>query len=97
MDEKRKIYQNFMSLNAHKAVVTDTPTVHVMFYEEGKAMSPMQPLISMSVENVLEELDKDAELVRWLLNQMTTYDCRKQKLVALIFDRQTVLSDVLRA
>lgn len=97
MDEKRKIYQNFMSLNAHKAVVTDTPTVHVMFYEEGKTMSPMQPLISMSVEDVLEELDKDAELVRWLLNQMTTYDCRKQKLVALIFDRQTVISDVLRA
>jgi succinate dehydrogenase flavin-adding protein (antitoxin of CptAB toxin-antitoxin module) len=60
-------------------------------------LSPMQPLISMSVENLLEELDKDAELVRWLLNQMTTYDCRKQKLVALIFDRQTVISDVLRA
>ena len=86
-----------MSLNAHKAAVTDTPIVHVMFYTEGKTMSPMQPLISMSVENVLEELDKDAELVRWLLHQMSTYDCRKQKIVALIFDHQTVISDVLRA
>jgi hypothetical protein len=38
MDEKRKIYENFMSIHAHKAVVTDTPTEHVMFYEEGKAM-----------------------------------------------------------
>ena len=96
MDAKRKIYENFLSLNAHKACVTDTPQVHVMFYQPDRVISPLHPLVLMSVDDVMQELDKDAELVRWLLNQMATYDCRKQRIVALIFDRRTVLSDVLR-
>jgi hypothetical protein len=97
MDEKRKIYENFMSLNAQKATTTTTPTAHVMFYEEGKTLSPFQPLISMSIENVQHELDQNSELVRQLLRQMSTYDCHRQKIVGLIFDSQTVISDVLRA
>lgn len=95
MEKQRQIYSNFMCLNAHKAACTEVPTAHVMFYKDGGVISPLQPLISMTIDDVLEELDRESELVRWLLNQMSTYDPRKQKIVALVFDRQTVLSDVL--
>lgn len=96
MDEYRKIYRNFLSLNAQKAAVTETPVAHVMFYRKGTTMSPAQPLIAMSKEDLLKELDSESELVRWLMHQMCTYDCYKQRIVALIFDSKTVLSDVLR-
>ena len=96
MDAQRQIYNNFLSLNAHKARTTSVPTAHVMFYQHGKPMTPLQPLIAMSVNDILQELDKEADLVRWLLNQLATYKCSTQRIVALIFDRQTVLSDVLR-
>ena len=95
MEEKRKIYQTFMSMNAHKATTTENPTAHVMFYKEGKSMSPTQPVIAMDKDQIQQELDQECELVRWLLHQMSTYDCRRQRIVALIFDRKTVLSDVL--
>lgn len=96
MEERRKIYRNFLALHANKAGATAVPTAHVMFHDPSKPVSPAQPLIAMSVDNVLAELDKDSELVRWLLRQLTTYDCRTQKIVALVFDRTTVLSDVFR-
>lgn len=96
MEEQRKIYSTFLALHASKASTTSSPKAHVMFYDQKTSMSPMQPLITMSMDDLLEELDKDSELVRWLLQQMSTYDCCKQKLIALVFDRQTVLSDVLR-
>jgi hypothetical protein len=93
MEEKRKIYETFLSFNAHKASVTDVPTVHAFFYHSG-TMSPAIRLITMSPDDVKEELDMGCELVRWLMHQLHTYDCHTQRIVALIFDRQTVLSDV---
>jgi hypothetical protein len=54
------------------------------------------PLLAMDREDVLEAMDSDSRLVSWLLEQMRTYDCRTQRIVALVFDKRTVLSEVLR-
>jgi hypothetical protein len=53
-------------------------------------------LVRFTKENVLSEMDKESDLVKWLLEQMCTYDCTCQRIVGLVFDKKTVLSEVLR-
>ena len=77
-----------------RARPTEEPCVHLQFHAE--AMPHDAPLLRLTRDDVLEALDPDAELVRWLLEQMRTYDCAHQRIVALVFDRRTVLSEVLR-
>lgn len=94
MEEQRKTFHTFLSLHAHKATVTNVPMAHVQFFS--KTMPHEAPLLQMSQEDIVSDLDKDSELVCWLLEQMRTYDCTHQRIVALIFDKRTVLSEVLR-
>ena len=97
MEEKRRLFSAFLALNASRTTATEEPTVHMMF-------SPHNingPLYRLTRSDVVEEctagrLDGNSELVRWLLNQLTTYDCRMQRIIALKFDEATVLSEVLR-
>lgn len=93
MEWQRRCFDTFVQLHASKASTTSSPLVHAQFHSE--TMHPDVPLLLMTKEDVLEELDVESPLVRWLLKQLTTYDCTHQKLVVLIFDPQTVLSDVL--
>lgn len=94
MERERKLFHAFLSLHAHKAAPTEEPVAHVQFHSD--ALSPADPLLAMTRDDVLEALDPASELVRWLLEQMRTYDCTRQRIVALIFDERTVLSEVLR-
>lgn len=81
-------------MHANKSTATETPTAHLQFYRG--TMDPTEPLLTLSLEDVLDALDRESELVRWLLRQMSTYDCTRERIVGLVFDRQTVLSEVLR-
>lgn len=94
MQRERTIFNTFLSMHAHKAQATEEPRAHMMFYSD--KMTPDAPLLLMDRDDVLDALDCNSELVRWLLEQMRTYDCRKQRIVGLVFDRGTVLSEVLR-
>lgn len=94
MEEQRKVYQSFLTMHAHKGGCTEEPTAHVLFYRG--SVPAAAPLVTLSRDDVADAMNKDAELVRWLLKQMSTYDCRKEKIVALVFDKDTVLSDVMR-
>lgn len=94
MEAERKIFHVFLGLHSHKACTTDEPIAHLQFHND--TLSPDAPLISFTREDVIEELDKESELVRFLLHQMTTYDCHTQRIVGLIFNKQTVLSEVMR-
>lgn len=98
MDEKRREFAKYLVSNAHKARCTLQPTAHLHFYDPiAGNPNPTIPLVAMSKEDVLScpLLNRESELVRWLLHQMTTYDCHRQKIVALAFDRDVVLSEVL--
>lgn len=95
MEERRRVYSAFMTLRSAGITCTCEPIVHLQFYDE-KHMSHMsKPLVAFSIQNVMDEFDTESELVRWLLNQMTTYEYTRQCIVALAFDKETVLSDVL--
>jgi hypothetical protein len=92
LEAERKEYEGFLARNHRKASVTEEPIVHVHF--RGTAEGS---LVQMRVDDVCAEFDAESELVRWTLEQMRTYDPRTQRIVALAFDRRTILSDVLRA
>ena len=95
MDAARREFEAFLALHAAAAPTTDEPTAHLHF----RAAGPLPAggaLVALTRDDVLDALDADAELVRWLLEQMRTYDCRRQRIVGLVFDRRTVLSEVLR-
>jgi hypothetical protein len=96
MEEKRAIYSRFLALNSHKIGASPTAVAHVRFYEAD--MNYNGAFIAMGIEDILgeERLNQQSDLVRWLLRQLSTYDCRTQKILALVFDSEIVLSDVLR-
>lgn len=94
MERERRIYEAFVTMHQRQAVPTEEPCVYLQWHRE--TMDPGAPLVRLGVADVLDALDKDAELVRHLLHQMHTYDCRTQRIVGLVFDKRTVLSDVLK-
>lgn len=95
MERERRLYKTFLAMHAGKARPTDHPVAHLQFYSETMPLDA--PLLALTREDVVDALDPDhSELVRWLLEQMRTYDCTKQCIVGLVFDERTVLSDVLR-
>lgn len=83
-----------MTLHSHKATATERECAHLQFYRS--AMPHDEPLLSFDREDVLDALDKESPLVQGLLQQISTYDCTRERIVGLIFDRQTVLAEVLR-
>lgn len=93
MDERRGTFRAFLALHAHKAPQgTEEPVAHLQFHP----VALEAPLLALTRDDVLDALDASSELVRWLLEQMRTYDCRTQRIVGLVFDERTVLSEVLR-
>lgn len=98
MEHERKIFATFLALNASRATPTVEPTVHMMF----SADNLNGKLVTLTRDDVLQEcgkggyLNKDSELVCWLLSQLSTYDCTRQRILALRFNESIVLSEVLR-
>jgi hypothetical protein len=96
MDDQRRRFDAFLRLHAHKATTTDEPVAHLQWHDA--AMPLDLPLLQLTRDDVVEALDADGSpLVRWLLQQMATYDCTRERIVGLVFDERTVLSEVLRA
>lgn len=98
MEDQRRAFSTFLTMNAPRAHTTEEPCVHMMFSPE----NINGPLVRLTRDDVLQEcaegnLDGTSPLVRWLLNQLSTYDHRRQRILALRFDASTVLSEVLRS
>lgn len=96
MEREQKAFKVFLSLHSSKATPTEEPIAHLQFFDE--CIPADTPLIRFTRDDIVscDELDHTSELVRFLLHQMTTYDCRTQRIVGLVFNKTTVLSDVLR-
>ena len=98
MEERRRAYSAFMTCRATHVAPTEEPVAHLQFFDPSERASHMTgPLVAFSRDNVVAEFDVDSELVRWLLNQMSTYEPTRQCIVGLVFDPRTILSDVLHA
>lgn len=99
MEAERRTFQVFLAMHANKADVTEEPVAHLQFCNaQRQPPATNAPLIRFTRDDILacSALDHSSELVRFLLHQMTTYDSRTQRIVGLVFDKDVVLSDVLR-
>lgn len=99
MERERQLFATFLSMHAHKATVTEEPVAHLQFYAE--TMPPDLALFALTRDDVADairsgRLDGESELVRWLMEQLRTYDCRCERIVGLVFSKSVVLSEVLR-
>ena len=90
MDSKHREFETFVSLHGNKASCTDEPLAHVRFPEDAHD----DPLTLMSKEDICSAFDTSSNLVRWFLTQLNTFDYQRQKLLALVFDRSTIISNV---
>ena len=98
MQEERKIFNTFLGLHAHRACTSDAPVAYLHFYDPEKNPSmATAELVKFTPADVTAELDATQELVRWLLHQLSTYDCARQRIVGVVFRKDCVLSEVLRA
>jgi hypothetical protein len=97
MEEQRRAYSAFMTLRSSGVRPTEEPVAYLQFYDDKTSSHMSGPLVAFTRENVVKEFDVESELVRWLLNQMSTYDSTRQCIVGLVFDTSTILSDVLMA
>ena len=95
MDEKRRVYSAFMTVRAKGVTCTEEPVAHLQFYDSKDSSHMSASLVAFTREDVAEEFDTESELVRWLLNQMSTYEPTRQCIVGLVFDSKTIISDVL--
>lgn len=93
MEKERAIFRTFLPLYADKASCPRRRVCYLQFFEEG--LCKEAPLIEMGVQDVLDCLSPDDVTVRWLLNQMRTFDPYSQKVIGLVFERKRVVSDVL--
>ena len=97
LDERLKVFHTFLAIHAPKAEPTEEPTAHLQFYEDGACLQPDRPLIAFSRDDIVEEFDPNgSQQVRWLLEQMRTYDCVHERIVGLVFDKTFLCSEVMR-
>lgn len=95
-EDHHRLLEQALALHAGKARPTEEPRAHLLFASDKNLLDPHAAWILLSREHVLSTLDTTSPLVQRLLEQMRTYDCRKQRIVGCVFDRRTVLSEVLR-
>lgn len=97
MDDRRRALAQFMSLHAHRARPTERPCVHLQFRTAGEE-SDLVVLDEEDLAIALSDgtLDRTAELVRWMLHQLATYDYATQRIVGIVFEPTVVLTEVLR-
>lgn len=97
MEEQRRIYSAYLAMRTSDRRSSKDPVALLQFYDQTAGSSHMtDAFVAFTREDVVEEFDTNSELVRWLLQQMSTYEPTKQCIVGLVFDKITILSDVLK-
>lgn len=87
---KRLLTARFRAVQCH----SDERLAHVAFLGDGVAPEASVWQL-MSSDQIVERFDASSDLVRWLLNQVATFNPDTQAVVASAFDDRCVVSDVL--
>jgi len=95
MEEQRRIYQAYLAMRTSDRQSGEHPVALLQFYDQARSSHMTDAFVAFTREDVVGEFDTNSELVRWLLHQMSTYESTKQCIVGLVFDNETILSDVL--
>ena len=98
-DMQNKAYETFLQEILPGLHPTGTKKAYVHFVRGGIYKSGNPTLIEMTSDNVASVpnlLNPDVACVQWLQKQIASHDEERENVVALAFDRNVVLSDVIR-
>ena len=98
MEEQQKALNSFVQVHANKlAIRTDKRVAHLVNYSPSGI-----PLNITLTQYTLEDLrqanilDVSSPLVHWLFQQIQTYDIDREHVIGLVFDKKTVLANVVK-
>lgn len=92
----QKALDSFVRLHAHRIanVSTKEPIAHLVPFSHSGIPVDVT-LTQYSFNDITSSFDTNSTTVRWLLNQMTTYDPEKSRILGLIFQNDHVLAHVI--
>ena len=102
MERERRALETFVPLHQHKVKLHPDERC-VFLVEHSDAGVPLNCVLTqMTAEDVITYFSRDGRdpfsnpLVRWLLEQIQSYDARREVIIGLIFSPTNVLAHVLR-
>ena len=97
MDFEQRELKGFIDLHGFKARHHPTNQRVAHLYEYSSRGIPLNAtLMQYTLEDVTSAFYTDSVLVRWLIQQIQTYDTTTEHIVGLIFDKSMVLAQVIR-
>ncbi len=97
MEDEQKALLSFVQLHGSRLKNVKTSERVAYLVRFSKAGIPLDiPLEPRTVQQLATELDVQTVPVRWLLQQVQTYDQDTSNVLGLIFDNQTVLAHVIQ-
>ena len=103
MEKEQHELLSFVKLHANKARITKDRCAHLVEFKNGRI--PIDcTLTTMTHDDILlyfSDKDKnksplDKPLVRWLMQQIATYDNDKEVIMGIIFSEEIVLAHVVK-
>ena len=94
MEREQKALNAFLKLHGHKAQIRDERCVHLTEYAETMPLNIS--LTQFSPENVISFFNMQMRPSQWLMQQVSTYDTSKERVVGLIFSKDVVLAQVIQ-
>ena len=95
MADEQPVLDSFVRLHANR--LPECSSERVCYLVEHRSAIPLNvPLTPFSRENIVERFDTDSTTVRWLLNQLTTYDPTRESILGLVFRDDHILTHVVR-
>ena len=97
MEAEQTALHSFVRLHGTrlKGVRTHNRVAHLVPFSPSGILlhAPLQPY---TVERIVAELDAESLPIRWLIQQVQTYDVDTQNVLGLVFDRQSALAHVVQ-
>tara|TARA_B100001540_G_scaffold195728_1_gene172347 strand:- start:333 stop:731 length:399 start_codon:yes stop_codon:yes gene_type:complete len=93
-EDLQKKYELFLTYYGKFGETSDVRQATVYRAASDGTVRPHQSLLTMETDDLVGTLDTSSPLVQKLLHQVQTYDCSRQKILALVLDRKHVFSNV---
>ena len=95
MEMEQGALNAFVRLHARKCKSkTDERVAYLYKYSESIPLDAQ--LVKYKTDDILSVFKRDSHLVRWLVEQVNSYDVKTQCVIGLIFDNATVLAHVIQ-
>ena len=86
---------SFVNVHARKVEVSNDRCVYLAEYNEN-GVNVDVVLKQYTIEQIISNFDTNDQLIRWLIQQIQTYNVKKEIVLGLIFSKSEILAHVIR-